>query len=156
MARSVRLSAKEAWDVLGSAHTGIVTSLRRDGSPIALPVWFVVLDRRIYVSGPAHTRKFARIRHDPRVAFLVESGEQWAELVGVHLTGRAHAVEDPALAERVVAAMDAKYARFRTPRVEMPAATRAHYEVATATFEIQPDERILSWDNSRLFTDGSR
>ncbi len=59
------------------------------GAPISLPVWFVALDRRIYVAGPAHTKKFARIRNDPRVAFVVESGTHWAELVGVHLTGRA-------------------------------------------------------------------
>jgi hypothetical protein len=31
------------------------------------PVWFVVLDRRINVGGQAHTKKFARIRRDPRV-----------------------------------------------------------------------------------------
>ena len=47
------------------AHTGVLTSLRRDGAPVSLPVWFVALDRRIYVSGPARTKKFARIRVIP-------------------------------------------------------------------------------------------
>jgi hypothetical protein len=32
----------------------------------------------------------------------------------------------------------------------MPTSTRAHYEVAIATIEITPEERILSWDNARL------
>ena len=89
MARSVRMNGDEAWAVLENAHTGVLTSLRADGWPISLPVWFVALDRRIYVAGPAHTKKFARIRNDPRVSFVVESGTQWAELVGVQLTGRA-------------------------------------------------------------------
>ena len=89
MARGVRLSDDEAWAALEAAHTGVLTSLRRDGWPISLPVWFVVLDRRIYVSGPAHTKKFARVRHDPRVSFLVESGERWVDLLGVHVTGTA-------------------------------------------------------------------
>ena len=147
---SVRLSPDEAWAVVAQAHTGIFTSLRRDGVPIALPIWFVVLDRHIYVSGPAGAKRVARVRRDPRASFLVESGERWAELRAVHLTGRARVVTEPELLARVAAALDAKYAPFRTQRKAMPAATRAHYEVELATIEITPDERLLSWDNARL------
>ncbi|MGH8984664.1 MAG: pyridoxamine 5'-phosphate oxidase family protein [Acidimicrobiia bacterium] len=147
----MRLSTDEAWEVLAHAHTGILTSLRKDGSPISLPVWFVVLDGKIYVSGQAHTRKFARIRRDTRVSFLVESGEPWVELVGVHVTGRATIVEDAELSERAAAALHEKYARYRMPRAEMPDATRTHYETTVATIEIVPNDRILSWDNARLF-----
>ena len=103
MARGIRLSADEAWQTLEHAHTGILTTLRGDGVPISLPVWFVVLDRKIYVSGPTHTKKFARVRRDPRVSFLVESGRRWVDLVGVHLTGTARIVDDPKLLERVAA-----------------------------------------------------
>jgi nitroimidazol reductase NimA-like FMN-containing flavoprotein (pyridoxamine 5'-phosphate oxidase superfamily) len=151
VARSVRLSTDEAWAVLEGAHTGILTTLRRDGMPIALPVWFAVLDRRVYVSGPATTRKFARLRHDARVSFLVESGLAWAELVAVQLNGTAGVLTDAAVLTRAQAALDAKYAAFRTERSAMPEATRARYGVETATIEIVPDARILSWDNSRLF-----
>jgi nitroimidazol reductase NimA-like FMN-containing flavoprotein (pyridoxamine 5'-phosphate oxidase superfamily) len=147
---SVRLTDDEAWAVLAASHTGILTSLRRDGVPIALPLWFVVLDRRIYVSGPAGAKRVARIRRDPRVSFLVESGERWVELRAVHVTGRAGVVTEPALLARVAGALDAKYRAFRTPRAAMPAATRGHYEVQLVTIEITPDARILSWDNARL------
>ena len=147
---SVRLSREEAWAVVAAAHTGIFTSLRRDGAPIAVPLWFVALDRRVYVSGPATAKRVARVQRDPRVSFLVESGAHWAELRAVHLTGRARVVTEPELLARVAAALDAKYAAFRTRRAAMPAATRAHYEVALATIEITPDAHILSWDNARL------
>ena len=147
---SVQLTTDEAWAVVAASHTGILTSVRRDGVPIALPLWFVVLDQRIYVSGPASAKRVARIRRDPRVSFLVESGERWAELRAVHLTGRARVVTEPALLARVAATLDAKYTTFRTLRAAMPAATRAHYEAKLATIEITPDEHILSWDNARL------
>ena len=62
MPKSLRLSRDEAWQTLEGAHTGILTSLRRDGVPIALPVWFVVIDEHVYVSGPAQRKKFARVR----------------------------------------------------------------------------------------------
>lgn len=152
MAGALRLSDDEAWEVIARSHTGILTSLRGDGVPISLPVWFVALDRRVYVSGPADTRKFGRIARDPRVSFLVESGTQWAELRGVHLTGVARLVDDEALLARVAATLDAKYAGFRTPRPAMPEATRARYETELATIEIVPDDRVLSWDNVRLST----
>jgi len=149
--RGIRLSVDESWGTLSRAHTGMLTTLRRDGMPISLPVWFVAIDRRIYVSGPADTKKFSRIANDPRVSFLVESGESWAELRGVHLTGTAVIVDDGELLERVAALLEDKYSRFRTPREAMPDVTRARYETVTTTVEITPDDRILSWDNSRLF-----
>jgi hypothetical protein len=152
MARGLRLDDDEAWDVIARSHTGILTSLRGDGVPVALPVWFVAFDRRVYVSGPANTWKFRRIARDARVSFLVESGERWSELRGVHLTGVARTVGDDALLVRVAGALGAKYDAFRTPRAAMPDATRSRYETATATIEIVPDDRVLSWDNARLFT----
>jgi nitroimidazol reductase NimA-like FMN-containing flavoprotein (pyridoxamine 5'-phosphate oxidase superfamily) len=151
VARSIRLSSDEAWEMLRRAHTGVFTSLRSNGVPISLPVWFVTLDRKLYISGPSHTEKFARIRRDPRVGFLVESGERWIDLRGVHLTGTARIIDDPDLLERVASALADKYDEFRTPRDQMPAATRTHYETAVTTIEITPDERILSWENARLF-----
>jgi nitroimidazol reductase NimA-like FMN-containing flavoprotein (pyridoxamine 5'-phosphate oxidase superfamily) len=154
--RSIRLSPSEAWQVIEGSHTGILTSLRRDGVPISLPVWFVALDRRVYVSGPAHTKKFGRIRRDARVAFLVESGTAWAELVGVHLTGTAREIGDPELLARVHDALDAKYSAFRSDRAVMPARTAQYYETATATIEIEPDERVLTWDNARFFAGDPR
>lgn len=149
----VRLSDGEAWDVVAASHTGIFTSLRRDGVPIALPVWFVVVDRRVYVSGPATAKKVARVRHDPRVSFLVESGERWRDLRAVHLTGRARVVgsDETDVLAHVAAAADAKYAPFRTARDDMPDATRRHYSVLTAVIEITADQRVLSWHNARLF-----
>ncbi|MGZ8733700.1 MAG: pyridoxamine 5'-phosphate oxidase family protein [Acidimicrobiia bacterium] len=150
MATSVRMSPEDAWCFLADSHTGILTTLRADGQPIALPVWFVAFDRRVFVSGPARTKKFSRIRRDARVGFLVESGRRWSALRGVHLTGRAQVVDDPELLAHVRLALDLKYARFRTPRAAMPDATRAHHDTDVTTIEIVADDRVLSWDNARL------
>lgn len=147
---SIRLSRAEAWEVLSTTHTGIFTSLRADGIPIALPVWFVSFDERIYIDAVTRTKKVARIRRDPRVSFLVESGKRWAELRGVHFTGRARIVSDPALVERVGKALGEKYAGFAGDRAAMPEETRGHYEIEHLTIEIIPDERILSFENARI------
>jgi len=131
--------------VLAAAHTGILTTLKTDGTPISLPMWFVVLDERVYVTTPAHTKKVARVKRNPRVSFLVESGKRWAELEAVHLTGRARIIEDNDVRSRVRAALDDKYAAFRTEGGD-----RNVDGIAMAVIEITPDDRMLTWDNTRL------
>ncbi len=145
----MRLTDDEAWDVLASSHTGILTSLRRDGVPVSLPVWFVVDDHAVLVAGPAASHKFTRIRRDGRVAFLVESGEAWQDLRAVHLIGRGDIVEHPDWGS-VDALFEAKYAGFRTPRETMPASARARYDGARSLVRVTSTERLLTWDNRRL------
>jgi len=146
---SVRLSEAEAWAVIEGSHTGILTTLRADGSPVALPIWFVVLDHTICFGTPGRTKKVARIDRDPRGSFLVESGERWAELRAVHLSGKIEPVEDASLNDRIDDAMEAKYAAFRTAPAKMPQATRDYY-TSRRLFRLVPGGRILSWDNRRI------
>jgi|SRR5579862_2581864 len=146
---SIRLTPEEAWDVLERAHTGILTTLKADGSPVTLPIWFAALDRAICFSAPSRTKKVARIRHDPRASFLVESGERWAELQAVHLSGVVERVDDEAEMARIDKALDVKYAAFRTARGDMPDATRAYYTGRTF-FRLVPGPRVLTWDNRRI------
>ena len=122
---SIRLTVDEAWEAVESAHTGIHS-----------PGWHAncvagvvssAHDRSVALMTPAGTKKIARIRHDPRASFLVESGEQYAELRGIHLTGRVEAVEDALATSRIEAAVQAKYAAFRPPADSLPAAAQAYY-----------------------------
>jgi PPOX class probable F420-dependent enzyme len=145
----IRLTKDEAWEAVKSAHTGILTTLRRDGMPIALPVWFVVDGRAIVLTTPAGTTKIARVRHDPRASFLVESGQRYLELRGVHFTGQVETVEDADAKARIEAAVDAKYAPFRLPAGDLPAAAQAYY-AEQVFLRFVPEERILTWDNARL------
>jgi Pyridoxamine 5'-phosphate oxidase len=143
------LDVDEAWEVVCAAHTGIFTSLRRDGTPIALPVWFVVVDRVVWLSTPASSKKVARVRRNPRTSFLVESGMRWAELKAVHLTCSATVVEGESV-NRVDTEKGRKYASHQSARSKMPDRTRDYYSASRVAIRLDPDERILSWDNSRL------
>jgi hypothetical protein len=152
--RSVRLSPDEAWELTASAHTGILTTLRRDGTPVALPVWFVVRERKIVVSTPSRAKKVARLRSDPRFSFLVEGGKRWDELHGVQWSGTSVKIYDTAGPARVDIdrLVDEKYGPYITPARDMPKATAEHYERqgGTVAIELEPDDRFLSWDNARL------
>jgi len=93
-----------------------------------------------------------RLRRDDRIGFLVEGGLRWAELWAVHLTGRAVPVDDPTVLEAVAAVQAQKYAGFSTPRTAYPEATRRFYESdpQRVVYRIDADDRILSWDNTKL------
>ena len=128
----VRLSEDEAWAELDTAHTGILTTLRRDGRPVSLPVWFATVERHIYVRTPAKTRKVEHVRHDPRATFLVERGEQWIELCAVMVYADVDLLEPGDEYEAASAAITAKYAGFRMESKAMggkklPDATKEHY-----------------------------
>ena len=146
---SIRLSEDEAWSVLDTAHTGILTTLRADGSPVALPVWFVTDECTICFGAPSGTKKVARVRRDPRASFLVESGARWAELLAVHLDGDVAVIDDEVEMARIDTRLDEKYAAFRTAATSMPPSAREHYAHRTL-LRFVPRGRILSWDNSRL------
>ena len=145
----IRLTEDEAWEAVESAHTGTLTTLRRDGMPIALPVWFAVEDRAVVLMTPSSTKKVARVQWDPRASFLVESGEKYVDLRGVHLTGRIEIVEGDDAKARIEAAVNAKYAAFRPAADALPAKAQAFY-AQQAFLRFLPEGRILTWDNARL------
>jgi PPOX class probable F420-dependent enzyme len=151
----VRLSEDEAWAELDTAHTGILTTLRRDGRPVSLPVWFATVGRTIYVRTPAKTRKVEHVRNDPRATFLVERGEKWIELCAVMVYADVELLEPGDEYDAASAAITAKYAGFGMESKAMdgkkvPDATKQHYAGRSAMLRLTPIERLVTWDNSRL------
>ena len=147
---SVRLTDDEAWDFVTGSTTAIVTTLRRDGFPVALPVWFVVVDREVYVRTPARSKKVARVQHDDRAGVLIESGERWAELKAVSFTARASIVTDDALRTHVLSQLGEKYRGRRQPRSTLPTETVRHYATTEAVIRLTPAGKLLTWDNAKI------
>jgi nitroimidazol reductase NimA-like FMN-containing flavoprotein (pyridoxamine 5'-phosphate oxidase superfamily) len=143
----ISLTDDESWAFLQEGHTGILSTMRADGYPIALPVWYVTDDGVIYTRTPATASKLKRIQRNPRGSFLVERGLHWRELQAVVLSVDAHIIEDEASASKVFELMSSKYGSFRT--VHLPDASNRHYSKSIA-IALQPAGPFVSWDNSRL------
>ena len=148
---TVRMLPEECWEMLTTSVNGTLTTLRANGQPIALPVWYVVLSQKIYMV--TRGKKVVRLRNDGRCSFLVESGERWAELRAVHVECVGRVIEpSDELAQRIAVALDEKYAPYRTARDAMPQQTQDYYEKnLNATIELTPVGKMLNWDNSKLF-----
>jgi PPOX class probable F420-dependent enzyme len=146
----VHLTADEAWDFVTGSTTAIVSTLRRDGFPVTLPVWFVVIDREVYLRTRATSTKVTRVRHDDRAAVLVEAGERWAELKAVSFTARARIVTDKTLRATVLRLLGDKYRGRRQSRSTLPEATVRHYATAEAIIRLTPTGKLLTWDNAKI------
>ena len=142
-----RLTEEDAWSFVEAAHTGIFTTLRRDGTPVTLPVWFVAADRVIWIAAPAATKKVKRVEHDARASFLVETGERWEDLAAVHLSGTCELVRNMAVVGDIGALLDAKYQAFRTAPGSLASETEQHY--ADRVFiRFRPLGKMLTWRNA--------
>ena len=75
---------------LGRERYISITTFRRDGSPVATPVWVVADSDRLYVWTGAQTGKAKRIRHNPAVTVAPCSGR--GALTGPAVPARAQIV----------------------------------------------------------------
>lgn len=145
----VRLTEEEAWRFVAASHTGVLTTLRRDGRPVSLPLWFVAFEGAVYFRTPASSMKVRRARRDPRACFLVESGRAWRELKAVVMDGEVDVIEDETLARRVGEELARKYAGLGPELGKAPDATRRHYGGGGAILRFRPSGSI-TWDNAKL------
>ncbi len=85
-----------------------LTTYRRDGRPVTTPVWLLALDGTIYVFTASSTGKAKRVRATGRVRFAPCS-MNGQRILGGWREGTARVVQDEALRDRVLAAMQRKY-----------------------------------------------
>lgn len=77
---------------LRDQRTCRVASVAEDGRPHVTPLWFVWDGSALWLYSITRSRRWAELAHDPRVAVVVDAGEEYGELRGVELTGTVQQV----------------------------------------------------------------
>lgn len=145
----VSLNAEEQLAFLESGHTAIVTTIRKDGRPSPVPVWYVMVDGRMYFGTPSVAAKLKHLKRDPRCSVLVETGEKWRDLVALQFQADAVILDDGPEAAAADAASVAKYEAFRTPVEQLPASAQALYG-DSVWIRLDPVGHAVSWNNSKI------
>ena len=83
---------------LARARYVSLTTFRRDGTPVATPVWVVSEGGYLQVLSRVTTGKVKRLRRDPRVT--IAPCDARGNLQGDPVEGTATIIEDPDLVER--------------------------------------------------------
>jgi PPOX class probable F420-dependent enzyme len=139
-----RMKADVFEEFMRQPHVGVISTLRRDGMPYTVPVWWLWKDGAIWLTGTYSRVWCKQLMHDPRASLCIEALAPVSGHVGVD--GIATAFQRPTfdiwpisreLAEKYVgrgdpakaAAVDAFFANMQTePRLLFrlePQVTRA-------------------------------
>ncbi|HEV2283427.1 MAG TPA: pyridoxamine 5'-phosphate oxidase family protein [bacterium] len=103
---SRRLRDEDIQRFLATREVAVLSTVQTDGSPLAMPVWFVHDREALTMISEANTQKVRNIRRDPRVCVVAESGSR-ADARAVMIGGRAEFVpESPARLALVRALLD--------------------------------------------------
>lgn len=134
---------------LSGRHVAVV-SYRRDGTPVATPVWFAVLDGEVVFRSLAHAHKVRRILHDPRV--LVSSCSARGRPTGPPISGRARLL-DAASAPAAEQALRGRYSLGRRAYRTATADADAVYVAVTAN---SGDEEVSALRRTCVSSSGPR
>jgi PPOX class probable F420-dependent enzyme len=142
----IRMTPEEIEAYLDGKHTMNVASFNHDGTIHLVAMWYAVLDGDPVFWTYGRSQKIKNLERDPRITVLVESGEEYAELRGVELVGRAEVLREK---DDVLAIGEAVYERYFGPVTDE---TRPYVELTGAKrFGVRIEvERVVSWDHSKL------
>ncbi|HEX9504494.1 MAG TPA: pyridoxamine 5'-phosphate oxidase family protein [Acidimicrobiia bacterium] len=91
--RKIAMTADEVDAYLAVEHTCTVATIGPTG-PHATALWFVWDGTSLWLYSITRSRRWVDLERDPRVAVLVEAGEEYFELRGVEMTGQVEQVGD--------------------------------------------------------------
>jgi Pyridoxamine 5'-phosphate oxidase len=93
MAR-IAMTGEEIDSFLRAQRTCRVATVAGDGRPHVAPLWFLWHEGHLWLNSLIRSQRWADVIRDPRVAIGVDAGEDYFELRGVELSGRAEVIGD--------------------------------------------------------------
>jgi hypothetical protein len=79
---------------LAGERTCRVASVSADGHPHVAPLWFVWDGTNLWLNSLVKSQRWADLQRDPRVAVVIDGGQQFHELHGIEILGAVEVVGD--------------------------------------------------------------
>lgn len=67
----------DAIEMLRKPNPSVITTLRRDGTPVSTPTWYLLDDGKVLVNLDAQRVRLKHMRNDPRVSLSVMDTRDW-------------------------------------------------------------------------------
>src|ERR1700694_601329 len=90
----IRLTPDEQAAFLRENRKAALATLDQKGFPHVVAMNFVERDGAFYMTSYGKAQKVVNIRRNPKVALMIEAGDEYAELRGVMIRGRCEVLED--------------------------------------------------------------
>ena len=146
----IRMSDDELRSFLRSSKTLIINSNGPGGYPHPMPMWFAVDDDgSVRMTTFRKSQKVLNLERDPRVSLLVEAGEEYSQLRGAVLYGRARVVDDLAVVTQTLLAIGGA-GNLTDPAARKGAEAAVAKTAAKRVAILIRPEKIVSWDHAKL------
>lgn len=123
---------------LATKEVALLATVRGDGAPLAMPMWFLHDPATLTMISVEGTQKVRNLRRDPRVCVVAEAGGGGQDIRGVTVLGRAQFLGDGPERRALIERFHEKY-----PRLASLWGGRA-MPANRVMFKIAP-ERVKSW-----------
>lgn len=140
---AIRMSDAEVAAFLAEPRTLNVATVGPDGSIHLVSMWYLMQGACPVFTTYGKSQKVANLRRDPRLSALVEAGDDYGNLRGVELIGRAELVEDPGEVLTLVRDIGAHYGRRGAGQDPARAAAKR------VGVRLIP-QRVISWDHAKI------
>jgi hypothetical protein len=145
--RRIAMTPGEVDAFLGEERTCRVATVRGDGTPHVVPLWFVWDGGALWLNSVVKSQRWTDLARDPAVSVVVDAGEAYAELRGVELAGRVEVVGDvPRVAGPAVADLEEPERLFAS---KYSGTSTFVPDGGHAWLRLRPD-RLVSWDFRKL------
>lgn len=156
--RKIAMSPEELDAHFGGQRTCTAATIGPDGSPHATALWFVWDGTAVWLYSITRAQRWADLVRDPRIALLVEAGDDYFELRGAEVRGRVEVVgpvprtgeahgADPAVEELLAAPERLWAAKYQGAAGANP--PPMVHDGAHAWLRVVP-EKISSWDFRKI------
>jgi PPOX class probable F420-dependent enzyme len=146
----VAMTEAEVTELLASQHKVQLATNGHDGLPHLVTMYYALVDGLITFWTYRSSQKALNLERDPRISCLVEVGDQYFDLKGVLVQGRARRIEDSAAVVEIGRRISAVFSEplaggdASTDYVEQAARKRFGYAVEPT--------RIITWDHTKLLS----
>ncbi|MEV7142595.1 MULTISPECIES: pyridoxamine 5'-phosphate oxidase family protein [Streptomyces] len=144
--RRIMMTPEELDEFLTTQRTCRVATVSADGAPHVSTLWFVWDGKSLWLYSITRSKRWADLRRDPRVAVVVDTGEEYDQLRGVEVSGSVEFVgEVPRTGEPCpeLDAVERMFARKNFGLDEMP------HDGRHAWMRLTP-EATASWDFRKI------
>jgi PPOX class probable F420-dependent enzyme len=144
--KRISMSEKEVSALIEGQRKLQLGTINPDGTPHLTTMFYGLVEDRIAFWTYRSSQKAVNIGRDPRVSCLVEAGEDYFDLRGLLIYGRARLIEDFDAVVDVGTRVVRRMAAMPDEAVAGHVAQTARKRVA---YVVEPT-RVVSWDHRKL------
>ncbi|NKQ28911.1 pyridoxamine 5'-phosphate oxidase family protein [Streptomyces galbus] len=144
--RRIMMTPGEVDAFLTTQRTCRVATVSAGGAPHVSALWFLWDGTALWLYSVVRSRRFADLRRDPRVAVVVDTGEEYGQLRGVELSGTVEFVGEVPRTGELCAELDAVETLFARKNFGLDAIP---HDGRHAWVRLRP-EKVVSWDFRKL------